>query len=81
MRIAIFEAMDRDEGDQRLWFVIDEQTSRIAAAPSSFDARPAKHGGTSEFASKLIGPAVPRRRRQAKADHPKRDGNGIKLSD
>ncbi|MGO9935459.1 MAG: type IV secretion system DNA-binding domain-containing protein [Steroidobacteraceae bacterium] len=24
MRIAIFEAMDRDEGDQRLWFVIDE---------------------------------------------------------
>ena len=24
MRIAIFEAMDRGEGDQRLWFVIDE---------------------------------------------------------
>ena len=24
MRIAIFEAMDRPEGDQRLWFVIDE---------------------------------------------------------
>jgi len=24
MRIAIFEAMDRGEGDQRLWFVVDE---------------------------------------------------------
>jgi type IV secretory pathway TraG/TraD family ATPase VirD4 len=24
MRIAIFEAMDRAEGDQRLWFVVDE---------------------------------------------------------
>jgi type IV secretory pathway TraG/TraD family ATPase VirD4 len=24
MRIGIFEAMDREEGDQRLWFVIDE---------------------------------------------------------
>jgi type IV secretory pathway TraG/TraD family ATPase VirD4 len=24
MRLAIFEAMDRKEGDQRLWFVIDE---------------------------------------------------------
>jgi len=24
MRIAIFEAMDRPEGDQRLWFVVDE---------------------------------------------------------
>src|SRR5260221_11049626 len=24
MRIGIFEAMDRDEGDQRLWFVVDE---------------------------------------------------------
>jgi type IV secretory pathway TraG/TraD family ATPase VirD4 len=24
MRLAIFEAMDRDEGDQRLWFIIDE---------------------------------------------------------
>jgi len=24
MRIAIFEAMDRREGDQRLWFVVDE---------------------------------------------------------
>jgi type IV secretory pathway TraG/TraD family ATPase VirD4 len=24
MRIAIFEAMDRSEGDQRLWFVVDE---------------------------------------------------------
>jgi hypothetical protein len=24
MRLAIFEAMNRDEGDQRLWFVIDE---------------------------------------------------------
>lgn len=24
MRIAIFAAMDRDEGDQRLWFVVDE---------------------------------------------------------
>ncbi|MBS0366295.1 MAG: type IV secretion system DNA-binding domain-containing protein [Proteobacteria bacterium] len=24
MRLAIFEAMNRDEGDQRLWFVVDE---------------------------------------------------------
>jgi type IV secretory pathway TraG/TraD family ATPase VirD4 len=24
MRIAIFEAMDREEGDQRLWFIVDE---------------------------------------------------------
>ena len=24
MRMAIFEAMDRGEGDQRLWFVVDE---------------------------------------------------------
>jgi type IV secretory pathway TraG/TraD family ATPase VirD4 len=24
MRLAIFEAMDREEGDQRLWFVVDE---------------------------------------------------------
>ena len=24
MRLAIFEAMNREEGDQRLWFVVDE---------------------------------------------------------
>jgi Type IV secretion-system coupling protein DNA-binding domain len=24
MRLAIFEAMNRDEGDQRLWFIVDE---------------------------------------------------------
>ncbi len=24
MRIAIFEAMNQEEGDQRLWFVVDE---------------------------------------------------------
>ena len=98
MRIAIFEAMSRGEGDQRLWFVIDEldalgeidglkdaltrlrkfggrgllglqSISQVsgtykAAAPAIvencantviFRCSTSEHGGTSEFASKLIG--------------------------
>ena len=99
MRIAIFEAMDRDEGDQRLWFVIDELDAlgeidglkdalarlrkfggrcmlgfqSIAQVSGTYGKGTAEtivencgntlilrcsaseHGGTSEFASKLIG--------------------------
>ncbi len=99
MRIAIFEAMDRDEGDQRLWFVIDELDAlgeidglkdalarlrkfggrcilgfqSIAQVSGTygkgiaetivencgntfiFRCSASEHGGTSEFASKLIG--------------------------
>lgn len=99
MRIAIFEAMNREEGDQRLWFVIDELDAlgeidglkdalarlrkfggrcvlgfqSIAQVSSTYGKGPAdaivencgntlilrcsasEHGGTSEFASRLIG--------------------------
>jgi type IV secretory pathway TraG/TraD family ATPase VirD4 len=99
MRLAIFEAMNREEGDQRLWFVIDEldalgeidglkdalarvrkfggrtvlSLQSIAQVSSSygkgvantivencgntfiFRCSASEHGGTSEFASKLIG--------------------------
>jgi type IV secretory pathway TraG/TraD family ATPase VirD4 len=99
MRLAIFEAMNREEGDQRLWFVIDEldalgeidglkdalarvrkfggrtvlSLQSIAQVSSSYGKGVAntivencgntviyrcsasEHGGTSEFASKLIG--------------------------
>jgi type IV secretory pathway TraG/TraD family ATPase VirD4 len=99
MRIAIFEAMNREEGDQRLWFVIDELDAlgeidglkdalarlrkfggrcvlgfqSIAQVSSTYGKGAAdaivencgntlilrcsasEHGGTSEFASKLIG--------------------------
>lgn len=98
MRIAIFEAMSRPEGDQRLWFVIDEldalgeidglkdalarvrkfggrcilglqsisQVSGTYKAAAHaivencgttviFRCSASEHGGTSEFASKLIG--------------------------
>jgi type IV secretory pathway TraG/TraD family ATPase VirD4 len=99
MRIGIFEAMDRDEADQRLWFVIDELDALGAidglkdalARLRKFGGRcilgfqsiaqvsgtygrgiaetivencgntlilrcsASEHGGTSEFASKLIG--------------------------
>lgn len=99
MRLAIFEAMNREEGDQRLWFVIDELDAlgeidglkdalarvrkfggrtvlglqSIAQVSSTygkgiadtivencgntviFRCSASEHGGTSEFASKLIG--------------------------
>ncbi|MDB6102761.1 MAG: hypothetical protein JWO52_2760 [Gammaproteobacteria bacterium] len=99
MRIAIFEAMDRGEGDQRLWFVVDELDAlgeidglkdalarlrkfggrtilgfqSIAQVSGTYGKGTAdtivencgntlilrcsasEHGGTSEFASKLIG--------------------------
>jgi hypothetical protein len=99
MRLAIFEAMDRPEGDQRLWFSIDEVDAlgeidglkdalarlrkfggrcklglqsigqlsgtygRSAAGTIVencantyiFRCSASEHGGTSEFASKLIG--------------------------
>jgi len=99
MRVAIFEAMDRPEGDQRLWFVVDEldalgeidglkdalarlrkfggravigfqsiaQVSGIygrAAADTLVEncantlilrCSSSEHGGTSQFASRLIG--------------------------
>lgn len=99
MRLGIFEAMDRDEADQRLWFVIDELDAlgeidglkdalarlrkfggrcvlgfqSIAQVSGSYGRAAAEtivencgntlilrcsaseHGGTAEFASKLIG--------------------------
>ena len=99
MRLGIFEAMDREEGDQRLWFVVDELDAlgeidglkdalarlrkfggrcilgfqSIAQVSGTYGKGTAdtivencgntyilrcsasEHGGTSEFASKLIG--------------------------
>jgi len=99
MRLGIFEAMDREEGDQRLWFVIDEldalgeidglkdalarlrkfggrcilglqSISQVSGTYGKGTAETivencgntyilrcsaSEHGGTSEFASKLIG--------------------------
>jgi type IV secretory pathway TraG/TraD family ATPase VirD4 len=99
MRLGIFEAMDRDEGDQGMWFVIDELDAlgeidglkdalarlrkfggrcilgfqSIAQVSGTYGRGSAEtivencgnslilrcsaseHGGTSEFASKLIG--------------------------
>jgi type IV secretory pathway TraG/TraD family ATPase VirD4 len=99
MRLAIFQAMDREEGDQRLWFVVDEldalgeidglkdalarlrkfggrcilgfqSISQVSGTYGKGIAETivencgntyilrcsaSEHGGTSEFASKLIG--------------------------
>ena len=99
MRLGIFEALDREEGDQRLWFVVDELDAlgaidglkdalarlrkfggrcilgfqSIAQVSGTYGKSVAEtivencgntlilrcsaseHGGTSEFASKLIG--------------------------
>jgi type IV secretory pathway TraG/TraD family ATPase VirD4 len=99
MRLAIFEAMNRDEGDRRLWFVVDELDAlgqidglkdalarlrkfggrcvlgfqSIAQVSSTYGSGEAQtivencgntlilrcsgseHGGTSQFASRLIG--------------------------
>ena len=99
MRLGIFQAMDREEGDQRLWFVVDEldalgeidglkdalarvrkfggrcilglqSISQVSGTYGKSAAETivencgntyilrssaSEHGGTSEFASKLIG--------------------------
>src|SRR5262249_42652178 len=99
MRLAIFEAMNREEGEQRLWFVVDELDAlgqidglkdalarlrkfggrcvlgfqSVAQVSSTYGAGEAQtivencgntlilrcsgseHGGTSRFASRLIG--------------------------
>lgn len=99
MRLAIFEAMNREEGDQRLWFVVDELDAlgqidglkdalarlrkfggrcvlgfqSVAQVSSTYGGGEAQtlvencgntlilrcsgseHGGTSQFASRLIG--------------------------
>ena len=99
MRLAIFEALSRPEGDQRLWFIVDELDSlgaidglkdalarlrkfggrcvlgfqSVAQVSSTYGAGDAQtilencgntlilrcagseHGGTSQFASRLIG--------------------------
>jgi type IV secretory pathway TraG/TraD family ATPase VirD4 len=99
MRLAIFEAMNREEGEQRLWFVVDELDAlgqidglkdalarlrkfggrcvlgfqSIAQVSSTYGSGEAQtivencgntlilrcsgseHGGTSQFASRLIG--------------------------
>jgi type IV secretory pathway TraG/TraD family ATPase VirD4 len=99
MRLAIFEAMNREEGEQRLWFVVDEldalgqidglkdalarlrkfggrcvlgfqSVAQVSATYGSGEAQTivencgntlilrcsgSEHGGTSQFASRLIG--------------------------
>jgi type IV secretory pathway TraG/TraD family ATPase VirD4 len=99
MRLAIFEAMNREEGDQRLWFVVDEldalgqidglkdalarlrkfggrcvlgfqSVAQVSSTYGSGEAQTivencgntlilrcagSEHGGTSQFASRLIG--------------------------
>ena len=114
MRIGIFEAMDRDEADQRLWFVIDELDALgeidglkdALARLRKFGGRcvlgfqsigqvsgtygkgvaetivencgntlilrcsASEHGGTSEFASKLIGQREVMHTTVSKTRHP-----------
>ena len=111
VRLAIFEAMDRSAGDQRLWFVVDELDSlgaidglkdalarlrkfggrcvlgfqSIAQVSSTYGAGEAQtlvencgntlilrcsgseHGGTSQFASRLIGEREVVRRQTSRA--------------
>jgi type IV secretory pathway TraG/TraD family ATPase VirD4 len=111
LRLAIFEAMDRSTGDQRLWFVVDELDSlgaidglkdalarlrkfggrcvlgfqSIAQVSSTYGAGEAQtlvencgntlilrcsgseHGGTSQFASRLIGEREVVRRQTSRA--------------
>jgi type IV secretory pathway TraG/TraD family ATPase VirD4 len=56
MRIAIFEAMDRPEGDQRLWFIIDELDA-LGAIDGLKDAlaRLRKFGGRTVIGLQSIG--------------------------
>jgi type IV secretory pathway TraG/TraD family ATPase VirD4 len=56
MRLALFETMNGEEGDQRLWFVIDELDA-LGGIDGLKDAlaRLRNFGGTAEFASRLIG--------------------------
>lgn len=111
MRLAIFEAMNRGEGEQRLWFVVDELDAlgqidglkdalarlrkfggrcvlgfqSIAQVSSTYGAGEAQtlvencgntlilrcsgseHGGTSQFASRLIGEREVVRRQTSRA--------------
>lgn len=113
-RLAIFEAMNRDEGDQRLWFVVDELDAlgeidglkdalarlrkfggrcvlgfqSIAQVSSTYGAGAAQtivencgntlilrcagseHGGTSQFASRLIGEREVIRKTCSRSQHP-----------
>jgi hypothetical protein len=114
MRLAIFEAMNRDEGDQRLWFVVDELDAlgpidglkdalarlrkfggrcvlgfqSIAQVSSTYGSGSAQtivencgntlilrcagseHGGTSQFASRLIGEREVIRKTFSRSRHP-----------
>jgi Type IV secretion-system coupling protein DNA-binding domain len=114
MRIAVFEAMDRPQGDQRLWFVVDEldalgeidglkdalarlrkfggravlgfqsiaQVSGLygrAAADTLVEncantlilrCSASEHGGTSQFASRLIGEREVTRTTQSRTRSP-----------
>jgi hypothetical protein len=113
MRLAIFEAMNRDEGDQRLWFVVDELDAlgqidglkdalarlrkfggrcvlgfqSVAQVSSTYGSGAAQtlvencgntlilrcagseHGGTSQFASRLIGEREVIRRTLSRSHH------------
>jgi Type IV secretion-system coupling protein DNA-binding domain len=115
MRLAIFEAMTRDEGDQRLWFVVDELDAlgqidglkdalarlrkfggrcvlgfqSIAQVSSTYGSGAAQtlvencgntlilrcagseHGGTSQFASCLIGQREVMRTTFSRSQHPR----------
>jgi hypothetical protein len=114
MRLAIFEAMNRDEGDQRLWFVVDELDAlgqidglkdalarlrkfggrcvlgfqSVAQVSSTYGSGAAQtivencgntlilrcagseHGGTSQFASRLIGQREVVRTTFSRSHHP-----------
>jgi type IV secretory pathway TraG/TraD family ATPase VirD4 len=116
MRLAIFEAMNRSEDDQRLWFVVDEldalgaidglkdalarlrkfggrtaigfqSIAQVSGTYGKADAdtivencgntlilrcSASEHGGTSEFASKLIGLREVIHRAQSKTRQPGR---------
>ncbi len=114
MRLAIFEAMNRDEGDQRLWFVVDEldalgqidglkdalarvrkfggrcvlgfqSVAQVSSTYGSGEAQTivencgntlilrcagSEHGGTSRFASGLIGEREVLRTAISRSRHP-----------
>jgi hypothetical protein len=64
MRLAIFETMNREEGDRRLWFAVDELDAlgqidglKVENCGNTLILRCAgsENGGTSQFASRLIG--------------------------
>jgi type IV secretory pathway TraG/TraD family ATPase VirD4 len=125
MRLAIFEAMNGDEGDQRLWFVVDELDAlgqidglkdalarlrkfggrcvlgfqSIAQVSSTYGSGPAQtlvencgntlilrcagseHGGTSQFASRLIGEREVIRTTFSRSQHPGQSRSTISQSE